>query len=144
MKRVCLLVVLLLATIGPTGVTGQDQRPFTGVDPLRQLLVAPRPSEVAEQEATGNNLLRDCRQNIRVLDGEQVDFDDARHCQGLVRGVWDMAGVFTASNVCTPAGVNVGQLTRVVVRYLNDHPQDLPERDTDLILRALQDAFPCR
>lgn len=143
MKHMSLLVVVLLVTIGPTGIIGQDQQPFTGIDPLRQLLVAPRPSEVAEQEATGTNLLRDCRQNIRVLDGEQVDFDDARHCQGLVPGVWDMGNVFTASNVCTPVGVNVGQLTRVVVRYLNDHSQDLHERDTDLILRAFQDAFPC-
>ncbi len=32
----------------------------------------------------------------------------------------------------------------VVMNYLSEHREELDERDTTLILRALQDAFPCQ
>ena len=126
MKRMCLLAVVLLASLGPTGVEGQQ----------------------AETVGTGNQLVRDCEQQIRWLDGESLPTDsDSRraYCMGLVRGVFDMSGFLGAApSVCYDEGVIAGQAVRVTLRYLNDHPERLHERDTLLVLAALQDAFPCQ
>ena len=145
MKRVCLLVVLLLATMGLTSVIGQDQRPFTGIDPTRLLTVAPEPAEVAGQELFpgGDELLSRCEQALGEQPGPRDTFA-ASVCLSLVRGVFDMTALTRNLRVCSPTEVTVIQAVRVVVTYLNDHPEELHERDTRLILRALQDAFPCQ
>lgn len=47
-------------------------------------------------------------------------------------------------NVWIPAGVDIGQMARVLVKWLRDHPERLHERPSVLTIDALKDAFPCR
>ena len=58
--RHLLLVVLFLATVGPTSVIGQGQPTLVGEDQRRLLTLAADPSDVAGQElSTGTNCWRD-------------------------------------------------------------------------------------
>ncbi len=47
-------------------------------------------------------------------------------------------------NVCVPDEVTVGQITKVVVKYLKDHPEKLHLGAGLLTMTALKDAFPCK
>ena len=143
MKHVCLLVVLLLATVGPTSVFGQDRPPFVEENHRRLLTLAADPSEVAGQElSTGNELLARCQQALGEQPGPR-DTAAASGCRALVRSVLDMAALTRSLGLCRPSEVTVIQAVRVVVNYLNAHPEELYQRDTTLTLRALRRAFPC-
>ncbi len=145
MRYVCLLVVFMLATLGPTGVIGQDQPPFLDETQrtLPRFTLALDPSGVAGQElSSGNELLPRCLQALGEHAGPR-DTSAASECRSLVRGVLDMTRLTPSLQVCGTADVTVIQAVRVVVTYLNDHPEERDEPDTTLTLRALQRAFPC-
>jgi len=90
---------------------------------------------------TGNELISRCGASVAKMDGRRdVDAYDLGYCMGLVRGVADfVVGEFA----CPPADSNTGQWTRVVYKYLQEHPTELHERDTTLVLAALNRAWPC-
>jgi hypothetical protein len=44
---------------------------------------------------------------------------------------------------CIPANVSILQMSRVVVKYLRDHPERLHETSGILVHAAMHDAFPC-
>jgi len=44
---------------------------------------------------------------------------------------------------CIPEGAPYGQMARVVVKWLREHPQRLHELKSSLIMEALRDGFPC-
>ena len=60
-------------------------------------------------------------------------------CLGIVKGVTD-----TSTKVCPPKEVNVGQNVRVVLKYSQDHPEELHVNQSPLIEKALSKAFPCK
>jgi C4-dicarboxylate transporter len=62
--------------------------------------------------------------------------------QGICVGI--VEGVAFASCVELPEGVNVPQLVRVVLRYIEARPQRMHESFPELALEALRDAWPCR
>ena len=45
--------------------------------------------------------------------------------------------------VCLPEGLEVSQLVRVIIEYLNEHPKDLNRPAFMLITNALAETFPC-
>ncbi len=143
MRHACLLVVLLLATPGSTSVIAQDQPRVIGEDQRRLMTLAPDSSELVGQElSTGNELLARCGHALGEQPGPR-DIAAASACRSLVRSVLDMASLARSLGVCSPDEVTVIQAVRVVVSYLNAHPEELYQRDTTLTLRALQRAFPC-
>jgi len=65
---------------------------------------------------------------------------DVGYCIGIISGVNDLlAGLHQIDN---PDGSTKGQYIRVVTKYLNDHPEELSERDSVLVIKALKAAFP--
>jgi hypothetical protein len=91
------------------------------------------------REMSANNIMPGCRS---ALTREAKDYPAQGYCQGLVRGVWDMAKV--AGNVCGPNGATNEQGVRVVVEYIDQaNPARLRERFTHLALEALRAAWPC-
>jgi len=67
---------------------------------------------------------------------------------GLVKGVTDMHSLFTidktAGMYCAPEQeLKVIQRIRVVVKYLDEHPEKLHDPDSLLIALAFIEAFPC-
>ena len=57
------------------------------------------------------------------------------------------AETFGASEIapapCTPKGASLGQLARVVKKFLQDHPESLHLDAGGLVYNALNEAFPC-
>lgn len=97
----------------------------------------------------GNTLLRHCQPLIEALDGRATQPDNwrATWCAGYIRGVFESL-IWAESNritsqQCIPKGVSIEQVTRVVVKYLQDHPANLHEHGLLLVINALADAFPC-
>lgn len=120
----------------------------------------------------GNDLLRACKEGIRMMEGEKLSsnaLSGATFCSGYISGFSD--------GMASTAGFNAGkkinlkdatpevalqdvrkysiyctygnrvtnlQKTRVVVRYLEQNPQFLHEPQSILVTRALSEAFPCK
>jgi hypothetical protein len=109
---------------------------------------------------TGVELLNDCRQAMRVIDGDKTLTDtewvDGSHCTGYVLGVVDGYAVteatekarihFSSSLICFPktGSMPTPQVVRIVVKYLRDNPTHLSEPGASLVLLAMQEAFPCK
>lgn len=102
-------------------------------------------SSIAMEENTtksdGNALITSCQATVRSMDGidvKDVERYGATFCLGLVEGIG-----WASPDVCLPDGVVVGQEIRVVVKYLNDHPEKLNLDERVLTHAALASAFPC-
>jgi hypothetical protein len=59
---------------------------------------------------------------------------------GYVLGVLDL----TKDRRCIPERVEMGQTLDVIKNYLNDHPEELHLPASDLVLKAIQMAWPCK
>jgi len=111
---------------------------------------------------TGTGLLEDCKAAIRVLDGtssQTFDFDTsvrARECLSYVNGILDMETFYRHVLIldkipikknsilgCIPGDVTLDQQIRVIVKFLEDHPEFLNLPSSALITEALSTAFPC-
>lgn len=96
----------------------------------------------------GSMFLSDCIAALKPI-GEIKDSEymNVGHCLGYVGGFKDAhvigKAVMPLHRFCPPNGVDTGQLTRVFVKYLQDHPEQL-HLDAGLLLWfALEKAFPC-
>jgi hypothetical protein len=97
----------------------------------------------AQNTTDGNYLLGSCQITIRLVDNpnaKQDVYEAWRNgiCQGVVQGVGE-----TSNLVCPAEHVTIGQEVRVVLKFLQDHPEKLNLRGTKLVEEALAQAFPC-
>ena len=131
MKRTgLLLVIVLLATVQTTD-RGQARQGRIG---------------------SGGELVQDCTLYFEFLGrtgaGREETFElnpfGMGYCAGLIRGVTDMAHTHLTNQVCVPQGATTAQAVWAIVQYLNHNPLTLSDPDTELVLRAMQSAFPCR
>jgi hypothetical protein len=66
---------------------------------------------------------------------------DAGFCMGIVEGLmWSLPGWGV---VCLPKGVTTGEGLKVLVKYMEDHPEELHDRTAELAFRAFVKAWPC-
>jgi Rap1a immunity proteins len=63
-------------------------------------------------------------------------------CAGIVRTIFYFGR--SRLQICNPDGANVGQAIRLVVLYIDLRPARMNEQFEDLVLEALQRAWPCR
>lgn len=97
-----------------------------------------------ETSGDGNHLLPICETAIAASDNNSPwkDTHEARShgfCFGIVEGI-----VSFSPSVCTPKGVTNLQAARVVVKYLQEHPEKLNLQEALLANIALNKAFPCK
>ena len=104
----------------------------------------------------GTALLRECGAALRAADGGPIIESNPvergmqmGQCLGLVSAVWHthevMVETFDGRTAfCPSASISAGQMARLVHAYLTQHPDDLDRWDTELILDAFNDAYPCR
>jgi hypothetical protein len=88
--------------------------------------------------SNGNDLLLTCTENSKRMDGMSHGDFASGYCLGFVEGV-----SLSSSDICAPEDVTAGQGTRVVLKYLQDHPEQLHEGSAILVRKALSIAFPC-
>jgi len=97
-----------------------------------------------EDYTSGSWLLVSCELAVRSDDDkafQENNFESYRNgfCRGIVDGVSDVS-----PKVCQPQGSTYGQYHRVVLKYLQDHPEELHLRNSELVEKALAKAFPCQ
>jgi Rap1a immunity proteins len=105
----------------------------------------------ASRSVDGNTLLRRCSAHLRYNDSgtiSQNSLIDAVFCQGYALGMIEMHLSYrtlktTIPLFCPPDGLQTLQAIRVVVRYLQAHPEHLHWSGGVLATLALGDAFPC-
>ncbi len=93
-------------------------------------------------------LMNDCRK-VEMLDrGEQNAIFDVTRCGSYIEGVAD--GVSMAKTIhpgdvffCLPEHISMEELTRVVAKYGNNHPEELHLLAILLVVNALKQAYPC-
>jgi len=121
------------------------------------LLTATRPL-VAENMTDGNHLLAGCQLALAGFDrpSDKVSAADALRtgvCIGFLQGVadahqWDTlrsaeVGHLLPRAFCVPASVTAPQQARVLLAFLNAHPERLSENGVGLVYAAFAEAWPC-
>jgi hypothetical protein len=96
-------------------------------------------TRLAPTYKTAYDLLKNCEgPNDQIL------------CGGYIMGSFDASMVFARAEkkanaaFCAANEVTVGQLKLVVVKYLNQHPEDLHTSASANVIFALHGAFPCK
>lgn len=102
-----------------------------------------RGSSASQEATTGEGLLGSCQISVRDMDDrnhKENAFEAYRegYCDGLVYGISN-----ASPRVCPDKEVTNGQSVRVVLKYLQDHPEELHLDNAVLVERALALAFPC-
>ena len=103
----------------------------------------------------GNELLKSCNVVLSSInDPERKELSSEQYiksgyCIGLLHGIMELTRIHQHSNgepfFCLPKqSIPKEQAVRIVVKYLRDHPEKLYEHDTFLVIKALQEAFPCK
>ncbi|MGA2086582.1 MAG: Rap1a/Tai family immunity protein, partial [Terracidiphilus sp.] len=85
---------------------------------------------------------------------DSAELAKGMHCLGYLSGVTDTYLFWKYTNntqkakvyvpACIPEGATNFELARVVVKYLNDHPNQLHKSYRLLVMLALEDAYPCK
>jgi hypothetical protein len=108
----------------------------------------------------GNRLLQYCGALVRDADSSfkaTTDKYGSDWCIGYLTGfaegldamemvvsnTFEEYSTMRTRYICFPDGSTIGQSARVLVKFLNDHPERLHENEGVLVLNAFQKAFPC-
>jgi hypothetical protein len=89
------------------------------------------------------------REYCGLVGEDQAKLSDAEHdhvniCLFYVSGVLDGFQIGdSATKICVPEEVTLGQLALVVSKYLNQHPENLHILPQFLVIAAVHTAFPC-
>jgi hypothetical protein len=115
------------------------------------LSLFPVRSRAQQVGPTGIQLQEECQAAIALeAKKEQTkgEYGKAAHCIGYVNGVsitlreWQRIDKQSA-RVCLPDKATTGEYLKVVLHYLDQHPNKLHMVYGVLILEALKDAYPC-
>lgn|SRR5271166_2390850 len=111
------------------------------------------PAPVFAGFRTGSDLAHDCRtwvrwQNSHGLPSE--DALDATRCIEYIKGAVDAFMYSTFRNwvkpsdsICVPQGFTGEQAVLIVLKYLDNHPENLHLEASGLVWTATHSAFPC-
>ena len=97
------------------------------------LLSAQTPTKLLTDD--GNTFLAQCAQN-----GEA---SAPGFCTMYVGGVIDGAQISDKPAFCLPENVSYGQMVRVSIKYMQEHPESLQHPTAALVITAHAKAFPC-
>lgn len=110
-------------------------------------LVLPTTGFSQNEVFTGNNLLEQCSLVERADNTlNDTDYMNMMFCLGTVYGVRSMTSALQTmarGESCIPLTASNGQVARIVVKYLRAHPSELHQDSALLVLKALNEAFPC-
>jgi hypothetical protein len=88
---------------------------------------------------SGNRLLPACK---KIVSGSNADFGMGL-CLGMLSGIAGVAHLLPEDARYCPTGT-MGQTVRIVVKYMEDHPQVLHQDFQFIALAALRQSWPCR
>jgi hypothetical protein len=105
-------------------------------------------AHAGDGDGRGTTLLHNCQALLLYLNPppEFKEYPDTANqagmCIGIVHGTRDMAVI--AGWIPPQPHVTMGESVQMVVKYLKDHPEQLGDRDTLIILRAMGEAYPLK
>lgn len=102
----------------------------------------------------GSHLLKQCRKLVQYKEATgttlaDTDFIGVTYCAAYLGGFLDGHMMTHLLNEQPPAfcspfdGIGGEQGARIVVKWLNDHPEKLHLDNGLVVMMAMQDAFPC-
>lgn len=109
-------------------------------------------SAQAVKSLTAQELLMSCKVAVALIDKQRDlrEGDDLplNECSGMLRGALDgiqlYNGWFPEKKIaCIPEGVNLAQITRIVVRDFEAQPNLLHLDANEPLVRSIINAFPC-
>jgi hypothetical protein len=90
----------------------------------------------------GNRLVEAMREYEKAeRKDERTNYADVARYQWFVMGVHD---ALSGEIFCSPEQVTLAQVTAVVAKYLNAHPEEWDQPASVLVTKALNRVFPCR
>jgi len=101
----------------------------------------------------GNKLLKQCKAAVDFSERSQTMSDseiiDAALCSGFMQGITQTNLVYqygpSKPLFCLPEdGIANLQASRIVLKWLQEHPERLHEGETLLAITAFKQAFPCK
>jgi hypothetical protein len=109
------------------------------------LSLVPVSGSAEEPAVSGAVLLKHCESVLQ--DGAPQSFE-AGHCVGILETLRYIQPLldpkYEKAGYCLPPGLSYEQEVRMVVTYLQAHPERLQEEGRTLALDALHQAFPCK
>ncbi len=106
------------------------------------------------EDDDGNFLLRECKETLNATYQQCEPAVSSMHCLGYIDGLVAMNDIYKSTVlkgssqalICLPKEkkLTVGELSRIVVKYLEDNPKQLQESAASLATVALSKAFPCK
>ena len=108
------------------------------------------PSVQAETHAvtTAADLAAYCAAGDRAFEQSHIDtWSSYRegYCTGYLTGI--LGGYYAFPPVkprlCLPDGFTIGQMEKIFMKYINEHPEQLHLLARDVVIRSLISAFPC-
>ena len=123
-------LILLLAFVPPLSAT--EQVPFEEMEPQ------------FPQKQSAGDILKACASSRMTSVGRER----RRYCAGFVSGVEETVRLLHLSGksdlrLCTPETVTASALADVYVKYGASHKGELPDPAAEVVLHALQAAYPC-
>ena len=94
-------------------------------------------ASAAQNIMSANSILPGCKAGLA---GAATANWEAQRCLGIIEGV-DVAYDFGA--YCRPSEATIGQRMRIVVAYIEAHPERMHERFALLAVEALRRVWPC-
>ena len=91
------------------------------------------------EDESGNAMYPSCK---GLVDGKWTAGREAQ-CAGIITAALAMAKIGEITTSCPPTGVTHKQAQRVVVHYLDQHPERLHLPLSELASEALSKAWPC-
>jgi len=90
---------------------------------------------------SGNDLMKHCS----VFEMGASTFYDGV-CSGYVVAIADAMAINTINTfrACVPLNSTWGQIARISIKYLREHPEQLHHAAHGLVAAALSEAFPCK
>jgi Rap1a immunity proteins len=112
---------------------------------LMAVMIAP--GAAGEPDHSANRYLPACRNYVNRQFA--INPFDQGKCVGILQGLVMLSREldpkkYEVGRTCPPGDVTLGQMTAVVVRWLDQRPQEWHEDFGALALNALHDAWPCK
>jgi len=110
-------------------------------------VAAPLMAATMQTFKSGSKLLSECSPLLSQNKNTTELLFEAS-CLNYIKGVFDLHQTLVARekidpHICKPPDADLGQIGRIIIRYIEVNPQKINITASSLILPALSEAFPC-
>lgn len=100
---------------------------------------------------TGNELLQSCNESLKISQNNAALMSTA--CSGYIEGAIDAYNMvrsglgydtkYPEGNICIPADAAASRKVHILIKFMEEHPEQLHLDGSELVIDAFLKAFPC-